>query len=127
MGEHHFNVDTLDVMAVSLGVLVGLGILPEDADLMTEKVVVAVCLTVPLALKRRLLPTARSNPESGLVARMLFLLFSITGTLCTFAGVALTFLDVPEVELPRPGWPEGRLVQVLLYWFSVNRTLVAVR
>jgi hypothetical protein len=114
MGEHTFNIDTLDVMVISLGVLVALGILPEGAVLMTEKVVVAACLTLSLTLKRLLIPTARSSPESSLLSRMLFLFFSITGTLSTFAGVALTFLEAPEAELRRPGWPEGRLVQVLL-------------
>lgn len=109
-----FHVDTLDVFAISLGGLIGLALLPEDPGWLVERVVVSICVLVVITAKRLFVPTAPGRQDTSVLTRMLFLFLSIVGTACTFGGFALAMFYVPELETPRPGWPEGRLQHVLV-------------
>lgn len=109
-----FNVDTVDVFTISLGGLLGLMLLPADPSAWLEEVVICTCVLVFISIKRFFLPTPAERPNTTVGMRMLFLFLSIIGTGCTFGAIALGIYDVPELEQPSPGWPEGRLQLVLL-------------
>lgn len=114
MGELDFNVDTVDVLAITIGGLVGLWLLPADPPYWLERIVVPCCAFGAVTAKRVFLPTAPARTDVGPLQRMGFLFLSIIGTVCTLGGFALVAFDVPELEGPGPGWPEGRLQHLLL-------------
>ena len=109
-----FNVDTVDVFTISLGGLLGLALLPADPSLSLEEVVIGTCVLVFVSIKRFFIPTPAQRTDTTMGTRMLFLFLSIIGTGCTFGAIALGIYDVPELEQPSPGWPDGRLQLLLL-------------
>ena len=114
MDDEGFNVDTVDVLAITIGGLIGLWLLPADPGWWLERVVVPVVALGALTAKRFLLPTLPPRRDTHPLLRMVFLFLSIVGTVCTLGGGAMLVVDVPDLDGSAFGWPQERVRNALL-------------
>lgn len=110
-----FHVDTADVLAVTVGGLAGLWLLPAEAGWWTERVVVPLCALAVLTAKRSVLPTLPPRPDVHPVTRLGFLFLSILGSVSALGGLALVFVEVPDLDAVALGWPQARVCRSVLF------------
>ena len=114
MDGERYNYDTLDIMAACLGGVLALALVPFEMNWTTERIVVPSVAFVFVLIKRWLVPTMRPRGDSSRLVRLIYLFFAIVGTALAGGGMALAVLDVPDLERPMAGMPEGWLMMSLL-------------
>ncbi len=91
--DDKINFDTLDILAVAVGVVFAFSLLPVPADRGTERIVVGLSTFAMVTVKRFFITTKKPNPNSTAGIRFVYLFIALVGTICVGLPVVAMFVD----------------------------------
>ena len=94
------SIDTLDILAAAAGLACGLILLPADAALSSERILVGICIFIAVSAKRLLIETKPDNPHANRFVRMTYLFIAIIGTGCCALALLGVYGNVEEFNTP---------------------------
>jgi hypothetical protein len=91
--DEPINFDTLDIVAVAIGVVFAFSILPVPANRGTERIVVCLSALAMVTVKRYFITTKKANPNSKAGIRLAYLFITLVGTVCVGLPLVVIFAD----------------------------------
>jgi hypothetical protein len=116
--DDKINFDTLDILAVAIGVVLAFSLLPVPADHGTERIVVGLSALAMVTINRFFITTKKPNPNSKAGVRLAYLFIALVGTVCVgLPLLALLFDSMAEFR-------EGGVIKTML-GFGISLLLIA--